>query len=88
VFQLSGGDVSGLWSEPLAVVVYVIIALVLVWPLALKLWRRAHPAPAAAVAAPVVAAAAVAAPVVPPPVEDGGRPLTPTGPRATSREQQ
>jgi putative tricarboxylic transport membrane protein len=40
VFQLSGGDVSGLWSEPLAVGVYAVIALVLVWPLALRLWRR------------------------------------------------
>jgi putative tricarboxylic transport membrane protein len=45
VFQLSGGDISGLWSEPLAVVVYVIIALVLVWPLGLRLWRRRHGAP-------------------------------------------
>jgi putative tricarboxylic transport membrane protein len=45
VFQLSGGDVSGLWSEPLAVIVYVIIAMVLVWPLVLRLWRRGRGGP-------------------------------------------
>jgi putative tricarboxylic transport membrane protein len=43
VFQLSGGDVSGLWSEPLAVVIYVVIALVLAWPLGRRLWRRLRP---------------------------------------------
>jgi putative tricarboxylic transport membrane protein len=31
--QLSDGHISGLWSEPVAVVVYVIVALVLLWPL-------------------------------------------------------
>jgi putative tricarboxylic transport membrane protein len=41
--QLSAGDVSGLWSEPIAVVVYIIIALVLAWPLLAKLWRRLRP---------------------------------------------
>ncbi|WP_448070594.1 tripartite tricarboxylate transporter permease [Georgenia yuyongxinii] len=30
--QLSAGSVSGLWAEPVAVVIYVIIALILVWP--------------------------------------------------------
>src|SRR5690349_9706969 len=44
--QLSAGDVSGLWSEPIAVVVYVIIAVVLAWPLLAKVWRRLRPRPA------------------------------------------
>ena len=35
--QLSSGDVSGLWSEPVAVVVYLIVAIVLAWPLLKKL---------------------------------------------------
>ncbi|HSE70032.1 MAG TPA: tripartite tricarboxylate transporter permease [Nocardioidaceae bacterium] len=38
--QLSGGDLSGLFNEPVAVVVYVIIALVLAWPLLARLGRR------------------------------------------------
>ena len=42
--QLSAGDVSGLWSEPIAIVVYIIVALVLLWPLLFKAWRRARPA--------------------------------------------
>ncbi|MET4060239.1 putative tricarboxylic transport membrane protein [Arthrobacter sp. UYP6] len=45
--QLSAGDISGLWSEPIAVAVYVIAAIVLAWPLFMKLWRRSHPKPAA-----------------------------------------
>ncbi|HEY3575146.1 MAG TPA: tripartite tricarboxylate transporter permease [Arthrobacter sp.] len=45
--QLSAGDVSGLWSEPIAVVVYVIVAVVLAWPLLARLWRRLRPRPAA-----------------------------------------
>ncbi|WP_104161585.1 tripartite tricarboxylate transporter permease [Arthrobacter sp. ZGTC212] len=43
--QLSGGDISGLWNEPIAVVVYAIAAVILVWPLVLKLWHRSHPKP-------------------------------------------
>lgn len=31
--QLSAGDISGLWNEPIAVVVYVLVALILAWPL-------------------------------------------------------
>jgi putative tricarboxylic transport membrane protein len=38
--QLSHGDVSGLWSEPVAVGVYGIVALVLLWPLLHGLLRR------------------------------------------------
>lgn len=41
--QLSAGDVSGLWNEPIAVVVYVIVALVLLWPLAARIWRARRP---------------------------------------------
>jgi putative tricarboxylic transport membrane protein len=41
--QLSGGDVSGLWSEPIAIGVYVIVAVILAWPLLMKLLRRARP---------------------------------------------
>jgi putative tricarboxylic transport membrane protein len=44
--QLSDGHISGLWSEPVAVVVYVVVALVLVWPLARRvLGTRRTPAP-------------------------------------------
>jgi len=36
--------VSGLFNEPVAIVVYAIVALVLVWPLARRLVRRTPPA--------------------------------------------
>jgi putative tricarboxylic transport membrane protein len=38
--QLSDGHISGLLSEPVAVVVYVVVAGVLLWPLLAKLRRR------------------------------------------------
>ena len=38
--QLSGGDVSGLLSEPVAVVVYVVVGVILAWPLLARLIRR------------------------------------------------
>ncbi len=41
--QLSAGDPAGLWSEPIAVVVYIIVAIILAWPFALKLIRRNRP---------------------------------------------
>jgi putative tricarboxylic transport membrane protein len=41
---ISRGEVSGLWSEPLAVVIYVVVALAVVAPLVI---RRVRPAPAA-----------------------------------------
>jgi putative tricarboxylic transport membrane protein len=41
-FQLSHGEVSGLWSEPLAVALYGVAALVLLWPLLVKAVRRAR----------------------------------------------
>ena len=50
--QLSSGEVSGLFSEPLAVAIYVIIALVLLFPLILKLVRRLRGGSAPALAAP------------------------------------
>ncbi|MET0870959.1 MAG: tripartite tricarboxylate transporter permease, partial [Paeniglutamicibacter terrestris] len=47
--QLSSGDPAGLFSEPVAVVAYVIIALVLLWPLIAKLLRRLFPKAAAGI---------------------------------------
>jgi putative tricarboxylic transport membrane protein len=44
---ISRGEVSGLWSEPLAVVIYVVVALAVVAPLVI---RRVRPAPAAVAA--------------------------------------
>lgn len=38
--QLSAGDISGLWSEPIAVGTYIIIFLVLVWPFIARLLKR------------------------------------------------
>lgn len=43
--QLSAGDPAGLWSEPIAVVTYILIGLILLWPLLFKLYRRNRPAP-------------------------------------------
>jgi len=69
--QLSAGDVSGLWSEPIAVVVYIIVALVLLWPFLFKMWRRMRPQPAglATAGGPAVAGPAVAGPAAGPTVE-------------------
>jgi putative tricarboxylic transport membrane protein len=68
--QLSAGDVSGLWSEPIAVVVYIIVALVLLWPLAARLWRARRPRTGGLVMAggPAVDGPA-AGPAAAPPVE-------------------
>ena len=41
--QLSAGDPAGLWGEPIAVGVYVIVAIILLWPFASKLIRRNRP---------------------------------------------
>lgn len=43
--KLFNGDPAGLLSEPIAVVVYIIIAILLIFPFLLKLWRRNRPAP-------------------------------------------
>lgn len=51
-FQLSSGDPIGLVNEPVAVVVYVIIALVLLWPVVTAILRRINPRVAAAVTLP------------------------------------
>ncbi len=51
--QLSAGDPAGLLGEPIAVVIYIVLALILAWPLLFKLIRRNRPAvSAAAPAAP------------------------------------
>ncbi|MEE2523511.1 tripartite tricarboxylate transporter permease [Pseudarthrobacter sp. J75] len=42
--QLSSGDPAGLLGEPIAVVVYIIVAIILVFPLLMKLFRRNRPA--------------------------------------------
>jgi putative tricarboxylic transport membrane protein len=53
-FQLSGGEISGLWSTPLAKVIYLIIAIVLLWPLLSRfLLRGRHPLAEAAAEAGV-----------------------------------
>ena len=31
--QLSDGDISGLWSDPMAVAVYLVVGLIMLWPL-------------------------------------------------------
>jgi putative tricarboxylic transport membrane protein len=41
---ISGGDVSALWSEPLAIVIYVVVSIAVVAPFAV---RRLRPTPAA-----------------------------------------
>jgi putative tricarboxylic transport membrane protein len=42
--QLSAGDPAGLFSEPIAVVVYILVGLILLWPLVFKLVKRNGPA--------------------------------------------
>ncbi|HLN77914.1 MAG TPA: tripartite tricarboxylate transporter permease [Nocardioidaceae bacterium] len=49
--QLSSGNISGLWSEPVAVVVYVVVALILAWPLVARVVRRRPATDASALAA-------------------------------------
>jgi putative tricarboxylic transport membrane protein len=38
--QLSDGDISGLWSDPLAVAGYIVIGLIVLWPLINRVVRR------------------------------------------------
>jgi putative tricarboxylic transport membrane protein len=53
-FQLADGQISGLWSTPLAKVIYLIIAIVLLWPLISRfLLRGRHPLAEAAAEAGV-----------------------------------
>jgi len=40
--QLSGGEISGLWSEPLAIIIYCIVAGVLLLPAIIALVRKAR----------------------------------------------
>jgi hypothetical protein len=52
--QLSNGEISGLWSTPLSKFVYLIIAIVLLWPLIGRfLFRGRHPLAEAAAEAGV-----------------------------------
>jgi putative tricarboxylic transport membrane protein len=52
--QLSNGEISGLWSTPLAKFVYLVIAIVLLWPLISRfLLRGRHPLAEAAAEAGV-----------------------------------
>ncbi|QCY46604.1 Tripartite tricarboxylate transporter TctA family protein [Glutamicibacter creatinolyticus] len=41
-FQLSAGEVSGLWSEPVAVAIYIIIAILLLLPVIFMAIRRSR----------------------------------------------
>jgi putative tricarboxylic transport membrane protein len=41
--QLSGGDVAGLFNEPVGVVTYILVAVLLALPLIIKLWKRVVP---------------------------------------------
>ncbi len=47
-FKLSSGDPIGLINEPVAIVVYAIIALVLLWPVITAILRRINPRAASA----------------------------------------
>jgi putative tricarboxylic transport membrane protein len=44
--QISGGEWSGLFSSPLAIGIYCLIALILLWPLIRLVIRRVRPRPA------------------------------------------
>ncbi|SCC13316.1 tripartite tricarboxylate transporter permease [Arthrobacter sp. NIO-1057] len=41
-FQLSAGSVSGIWSEPLAVGIYILIAILLILPMLISFIRRSR----------------------------------------------
>ena len=60
--QLSNGEISGLWATPLAKVIYLIIALVLLWPLLSRFVLRGRH--------PLQEAVAVPTPEAPPPADD------------------
>jgi len=60
--QLSNGEISGLWATPLAKVIYLIIALVLLWPLLSRFVLRGRH--------PLQEAVAVPPPEAPPPDDD------------------
>jgi putative tricarboxylic transport membrane protein len=44
--QISGGEWSGLFSSPLAIGIYCLVALILIWPLINLVVRRVRPRPA------------------------------------------
>jgi putative tricarboxylic transport membrane protein len=60
--QLSNGEISGLWATPLAKVIYLIIAIVLLWPLLSRFVLRGRH--------PLQEAVAVPPPEAPPPADD------------------
>jgi putative tricarboxylic transport membrane protein len=60
--QLSNGEISGLWATPLDKVIYLIIALVLLWPLLSRFVLRGRH--------PLQEAVAVPPPEAPPPDDD------------------
>jgi putative tricarboxylic transport membrane protein len=71
-FQLSGGEISGLWSTPLAKVIYLIIAIVLLWPLLSRfLLRGRHPLAEAAAEAGEGATRTRVPETEPPAADDG-----------------
>jgi putative tricarboxylic transport membrane protein len=75
-FQLSGGEISGLWSTPLALAIYIVVAVVLLWPLIGRLVLRGrHPLAEAAAAAG-------------PPPQQPGPPPQPPGPPAPRTSQE
>jgi putative tricarboxylic transport membrane protein len=41
--QLSGGDFSGLFNEPVAIVVYILVVILLALPIFIRLWRKFGP---------------------------------------------
>lgn len=61
--QLSAGDPAGLLGEPIAVGIYVILAIILMWPLLFKLYRRNRPAAVPAGQPPVASGPDEADPV-------------------------
>jgi putative tricarboxylic transport membrane protein len=67
--QLSNGEISGLWATPLAKVIYLIIAIVLLWPLLSRFVLRGRH--------PLQEAVAVPPPEAPPPADDQDLALAP-----------
>jgi putative tricarboxylic transport membrane protein len=81
-FQLSNGEISGLFNSPLAIAIYVIVVLVLLWPLLRRLLPGRRPP------APVAVAVGGGPPGDgPTPVAHAGAPA-PAGTRTTEPDQE
>jgi putative tricarboxylic transport membrane protein len=81
-FQLSNGEISGLFNSPLAIAIYVIVVLVLLWPLLRRLLPGRRPP------APVPVAVGGGPPGDgPTPVAHAGAPA-PAGTRTTDPDQE